>query len=227
MLAVGRLLGPVQSVTPWPVFVPLVTAASEDEPVPPTKIDRRGTAGEGRLAVPIAGGLALFLGANLIVALPLALSADAGNLRVWALVAGWILRYGGAIVVALCSFRLARRLKTRVVTKGQTGAHAPAATRRRHSTALAVVVIAGLIFMAAAELPVVLYQVGEASGSRNPFEAVLETVVVELALVCSCLGVVLAAVGTYLALRRLEDATASPQPESSTPSTQPVIDLDE
>ncbi len=184
-----------------------------------TTTDRPAARRDRRLAGPVAVGLGLFLeGGRLVTVLATATGSAPGDARAGLVVVGAVLTYGGAVVAAVSALALARRLLAHQVPGEGTTAHPP--RPRRHRSALAAVVV-GLVLMASSQTAVELSLALGDGYSPGP-ERGLGEVGLVLGLLGTYLGPLLTAVGTDLALRRLEDVTTRRRPEA----VPDVTDLD-
>lgn len=196
----------------------LPVGATTDDVEVPEKRERRQPSSGRKLAPPISIGLALFLGGYLVLLLPGTSSPDSTGFRTWASLTSWVVQYGGALTVVFCSFRLACRVQAHVAAGGDLTRAAPSAAVRQRRSRAFVVIITGLILMAAAQLSVLLFSVGENGGSNIPLDIAF-TALFAVSAVGTYLGPFLTAAGAYLALRRLEQAMKPHEPNQPTSST--------
>jgi len=173
---------------------------------------------ERRLALPVAVGLWLFLGGGRLVGVLATVSGPgADDAQAGLVVGSAVLTYGGAVVVAVGALALARRLLAHQLTGETVTAHP--SRPRRHRSALAGVV-AGLVLMAASQLAVELSFVLE--DGYFPGAGLGELGVV-VATAGTYLGPLVTAVGTFVSVRGLEDASTARRSEVPPPD---VTDLD-
>lgn len=186
--------------------------------------DRSESTGARRLAVPIAIGLGLFLGGNRVVDLA---GAPDGDRYFEAAVASVVIRYVGAVMVALGSFTLVRRHLAAPTASGEGRGDGPAASRPPRRVAL-IFMLVGLALMATFEgrWLVLLFQVNSGDYSGDLIDGALGTVVQGVLLASAYLGPAVTAVGAYLMLRRFERAAVDESSGTSLDSAEVVTDLD-
>lgn len=183
-----------------------------------TTTDRGAARQERRLALPVAVGLGLFLGGGRLVGVLATVSGPGADAARAGLVVGSaVLTYGGAVVASVGALALARRLLAHQVSGEEMTAHPYRS--RRHRSALAAVV-AGLVLMAASQLA---FELSFTLGDGYFPGAGLGEVGVAVAIAGTYLGPLVTAVGTFVSVRGLEDASTARRSEVPPPD---ATDLD-